>query len=62
MNDALNIISHHHFLVISIALDKTTDVYANEILTISRNITNIYKDPKCSAFIAEVDISNREDC
>lgn len=55
--------SHHLFLlVVSKALDKAAVVYANENLTISRNITNIYKDPKCSAFIIEVDISNGEGC
>lgn len=50
------------FLVISIALDKAAVAYASENLTISRNITNIYKDPKCSAFIIEVGISNGEGC
>ena len=50
------------FLVVSTALDKAAVVYANEDLTISRNITNTYKDPKCSAFIIEVGISNGEGC
>lgn len=63
MNDVVKIISHHLiFLVICIALDKAAVIYANEILTISRNITNIYKDPKRSAFVAEADISNAEGC